>query len=265
MVIRTLNGKPDHQDGVLLHPLHDVPATEVINPDSDHPILLVCEHAGRHVPNSLELLGLSLDAYDLHISHDIGAENVSRRLAADLGSALVLQRYSRLVIDCNRPLGTETSIPEISDEIAVPGNIGLSAPDRRLREDLIFAPFAASCLHHIAQPHIAAAFSIHSFTPVLARQRRPWGIGFLYRSKVSRGQELADLCARLWPDLVVGYNDPYGIDGDADWFVPACAEPRNIPHCLLEIRNDLISSEAGCANWAARLHQLFTAFMEDTK
>jgi len=242
----------------------DPSATEVINQGSDQPILLVCEHAGRHVPQSLGLLGLPVSAFDLHISHDIGAENTSRRLAEHLGSTLVLQRYSRLVIDCNRPAGVPSSIPEISDEIPVPGNIGLSKTDRHQRQDQIFAPFSASCLHHIAQPHIRAAFSIHSFTPVLARQCRPWDIGFLYRSPTSRGQELADLCARNWPDLVVGYNDPYGIEDDNDWFVPVCAEPRQIPHCLIEIRNDLISTDAGCAKWAARLHQLFTEFMEDT-
>lgn len=259
--MRNLDDKENTLGGALLRSKIDPPATDLINPDADHPILLVCEHAGRHVPQSLNHLGLPSAAFDLHISYDIGAENLSRRLADKLGSTLILQRYSRLVIDCNRPVRVPSSIPEISDEIRVPGNSGLGEAERCQREDEIFAPFAASCMHHIAQPHIGAAFSIHSFTPVLAGQTRPWDIGFLYRSQASRGKELADLCAQTWPDLIVGYNDPYGIADDSDWFIPSCAEPRQIPHCLIEIRNDLISSDDDCAKWADRLHQLFTEFM----
>lgn len=246
----------------MLQPGIDPPATEVVNLNSDAPILLICEHAGREVPQSLDLLGLPQSAFNLHISYDIGVDNVSRLLAQKLGSTLILQRYSRLVIDCNRPSGVPSSIPEISDKIPVPGNIGLSDADKQQRKDEIFSPFATNCLSHIASPHTAAAFSIHSFTPVLAGQARPWDIGFLYRSPESRGKELADLCSRMWPDLIVGHNDPYGITDDGDWFVPICAEPRQIPHCLIEIRNDLISTESGCAKWATRLHQLFTEFME---
>lgn len=260
--MRKLEDKPDAPSTALLQPEIDLPATEVINPNSDKPILLICEHAGRHVPQSLDLLGLPRAAYELHISHDIGAENVSRQLAQKLNSTLVLQPYSRLVIDCNRPHGVASSIPEVSDEIHVPGNIELNEVARHQREDEIFSPFVASCLDKIAQPHIKAAFSIHSFTPVLAGLARPWDIGFLYRSDESRGKELADLCARLWPDLMVGYNEPYAITDDGDWFVPICAEPSEMPHCLIEIRNDLISTDADCTKWAARLHHLFTEFME---
>jgi predicted N-formylglutamate amidohydrolase len=253
----------DAKVGPLLQSGFDLPPAEVINPNSTHQILLACEHAGLEVPQSLDRLGLPSDAYGLHVSHDIGAENVARQLAEKLGSTLVMQRYSRLVIDCNRPPGSASSIPEISDDVFVPGNAGISDLEKRQRRDEIFAPFSSKCRHHIAQPHISAAFSIHSFTPVMANKPRPWDIGFLYRTPESKGLDLANLCASTWPDLLVGYNEPYGIADDGDWFIPVCAEPRQIPHCLVEIRNDLISSDSDCAKWADRLQYLFTKILDN--
>src|SRR4051812_4715829 len=78
---------------------------------ADGPFLCICDHAGREVPTRLGRLGLPETAFDLHIAWDIGAAGVTRRLAAALGAASVLQRYSRLVIDCNRDPARPDAIP----------------------------------------------------------------------------------------------------------------------------------------------------------
>src|SRR5881394_1959828 len=78
------------------------------------PFLLVCDHAGRRLPQSLGSLGLSVDALESHIAWDIGAAEVARGLAVALDGCLVEQTYSRLAIDCNRPLGAADSIATAS-------------------------------------------------------------------------------------------------------------------------------------------------------
>ena len=78
---------------------------------ADAPFLFTCDHAGRAVPDQLGRLGLPETAFDLHIAWDIGAAGVTRRLAAAVGAACILQRYSRLVIDCNRDPTTPDAIP----------------------------------------------------------------------------------------------------------------------------------------------------------
>ncbi len=236
-----------------------------LNQESSSPLLLVCEHAGKKIPRSLNDLGLSEEQRELHIAFDIGAEQVSRSLAKRLSCRLILQNYSRLVIDCNRKPGISGSIPETSDSILIPGNQNLSADEIKRREEVFFQPFADLCIREIARPEIRLAYSIHSFTPRLHNGKpRPWHISFLYRDPCSRGDELASLCKQLFPELTVGRNEPYFIDEKTDWFVPVCAEPRNIPHSLIEIRNDQLRTPEQIEQWVERLYKLFTTFMETT-
>lgn len=237
----------------LLDPARDPGAVDVTAPAVRPQLLLVCEHAGRLIPARLEGLGLTEAERARHIAWDIGAESVARGLARRLGARLVVQRYSRLVIDCNRPpLGIQ-SIPEVSDGTRVPGNRGLGEADKAARVSEIFEPYAAALAEEAAAPGLAAMVSIHSFTPVMNGMERPWDIGFCYRSAESRGAGLAAAFRAAHPDLNVADNEPYQIDDETDWFVPRCAEPSGLPHCLIEIRNDRIATEAGAALWADRL------------
>jgi predicted N-formylglutamate amidohydrolase len=246
----------------LLDPRRDPAPVEVVPATRRHDLLLVCEHAGRAIPARLDGLGLSERELSLHIAYDIGAEAVARRLAARLGCALVVQAFSRLVIDCNRPPLGRQSIPETSDGVAVPGNRGLSEADKRARADEIFAPFARACEAAVAAPGLRAAFSIHSFTPAMGGVPRPWHIGFLHRHPASRGGELAEAFRAQEPELSVADNAPYRIEDETDWFIPRCAEPRGLPHSLIEIRNDAIREAPGQDLWAARLARLLEAFPE---
>ena len=87
----------------LLSPA-DPPAYTVINEEAEVPVLFLCEHAGKAVPSALGDLGISAEDLNDHIGWDIGAEGVTRHLAATFGATAVVATYSRLVIDANRPL-----------------------------------------------------------------------------------------------------------------------------------------------------------------
>ncbi len=67
------------------------------------PFVLICDHAGRRLPNVLGDLGVSEAELERHIAWDIGAAGLAREMARRLDAFLVTQTYSRLVIDCNRP------------------------------------------------------------------------------------------------------------------------------------------------------------------
>ncbi len=247
----------------LLQAKNDPFPVTVVNENARSPLLLVCEHAGQRIPQSLGTMGLNAEQRAMHIAYDIGAEKVARALAARFDCRLVLQRYSRLTIDCNRQPGLPNSIPEISDAIIIPANQNLTPAQKKQREVEIFRPFADRCQAEMARPEITLAFSIHSFTRQMADGvSRPWDISFLYRSKHSQGDRIADLCQSQNPDLTVGRNQPYFIDEKTDWFVPVCAEPRQIPHALIEIRNDHIRTDAACNDWADRLFRLFSTLLE---
>src|SRR5687768_3808709 len=96
------------------------------------PLVLICDHAGRAVPDGLDL-GVPAAEMDRHIAWDVGAGGLCLALADLLDACAVLQPYSRLVVDCNRAPDRPDAVPEASDGTAVPGNQGLSAEARAER------------------------------------------------------------------------------------------------------------------------------------
>ncbi len=245
----------------LLSP-NDPEPVELINADSAHPVLLVCEHAGQVVPEWLDDLGLPAGALDDHNGWDIGARAVTLRIAENLGAPAVLQRYSRLLIDCNRPPEAPDSIPEISHGTPVPANRNLTGAQRQARVAEVFQPFHLATTALLDHPGRRAAFAIHSFTPVLAGVARPWDIGFLFRHDTETSHRLSGAVARIRPELNIGMNQPYQIEDASDWFVPRHGEAMGVAHSLVEIRNDYLRDAAGQTAWADLLSSAIITFLE---
>src|SRR5216684_5196951 len=82
----------------------DVPPLFEQNATSRSTFLFTCDHYGRLIPKKLGDLGLPADELTRHIAWDIGIAGVAEALSNQLDAQLIAQRYSRLVIDCNRPL-----------------------------------------------------------------------------------------------------------------------------------------------------------------
>lgn len=229
----------------------DDPApVDLVNPTSDAGLVLLCEHAGRAIPRSLGDLGVSEEVILSHRGWDIGAEVLARRLAEILQVPLVVQNYSRLVIDCNRPPDTRLAIPTVSDNAQVPANLALTPAERAARIDEIFRPMDAALTELFARHPRRAAFSIHSFTLQLNGAIRPWHAGFLSRTDIATAKTLRNHVQQVRPDLTLAINEPYQIETDSDWFIPAHAEQRGLAHSLIEIRNDQIRDAQGVALWA---------------
>ena len=237
----------------LLGP-NDPPPVEVLRPDGAGPVVLTCEHAARAIPERLGDLGLPPGEIDRHIGWDIGALGVATRLSAMLDAPLAIQPYSRLVVDCNRPLGGINHMPEISDGTGIPANRGLSDADRAARHDAIHQPFhaAVTTLLDARAGNDVTLIAVHSFTPALRTSdaARPWDVGALCRTGAPFvGEFLAGL-AEADPALCLALNAPYEIEDDGDYTIPIHAEARGLPHALLEIRQDRIADAAGQARFA---------------
>ena len=240
----------------------DPPPIDIVNRDAHVPLFLLCEHAGQAIPKKLNSLGLSQDDINQHIGWDIGAESLARYVATALGSPLIIQRYSRLVIDCNRPPGSEGSIPAISDSVPIPGNVGLGQKDHNRRRQSIFDPMNDAITRMFQDHARRAVFSIHSFTPEFQGVLRPWDAGFLTRNDTNTARLLMDSIAAHDPSLTLGLNNPYQIDDASDWFIPRHAEARDMRHCLIEVRNDHLRDEAGIAHWGTLLAGAIAGVME---
>src|ERR1700751_3679289 len=163
----------DNSDGItLILDTQDVPPVHEDNALGTSPFLLTSDHYGRAIPRSLGDLGLPPSELTRHIAWDLGIAGVADALSKHLGAHLIAQRYSRLVIDCNRPPGVPSSIPRISEATAIPGNEGLSPEQKDAGRPDIFDPYhrrivaAIDARMHAWRPTVLVA--LHSFTPVYA-------------------------------------------------------------------------------------------------
>jgi predicted N-formylglutamate amidohydrolase len=237
----------------------DVPPFDVAQREGRSPFFIVCDHAGRRLPRALGSLGLSAEDLSRHIAWDIGAVGVARALAKTLDAHVVWQQYSRLVIDCNRPLEAHDSIAARSERTAIPGNQRLEPEDAVARAKEIFHPYhdeirdALERRRRAERPTILVA--MHSFTPSYLDVPRPWHIGVLFNRDTRLAEPLLGLLGNEG-DLVVGRNQPYAVSDVSDYSIIHHGERRGLLHVELEIRQDLIADEAGQAAWAARLARL---------
>jgi predicted N-formylglutamate amidohydrolase len=234
----------------------DPPAYTVVNPHGRARVVLLCEHASNHIPARFANLGLPPEQLQRHIAYDIGGAAVARGIAERLDAVLVLAGYSRLLIDCNRPLSSPTSIPVRSEDVDIPGNVGLTPAQREERDRLFFAPFREKAAEILdtrlrgGQPTVL--IGMHSFTPVFHGEARRWHAGVLWR----QSEALAKLLLaglRADPSLIVGDNEPYRVTLEGDYTVPWVGEARGIATALFEVRQDLIAHAAGQHEWAERL------------
>jgi predicted N-formylglutamate amidohydrolase len=251
----------DSDVGVTTLPLlgpDEPPAVEMVNADGSSSAVLVCDHASNRVPERLGNLDLDPVQLTDHIGWDPGAADVAHALSARLDAPLVLSGYSRLVIDCNRPLRSAESIVKESSGVPVPRNRGLSPAERESRINALFRPYhdAIDELLDRRSQRPSLLLSIHSFTPVLNGRPRPWQIGISYGHKRELAALLLGVLGRS-ENFLVGDNKPYPIDDDIDYTIPAHGEGRGLPSAMIEIRQDGIRTAEGAAFWADRLVQAY--------
>ena len=183
-------------------------AETLLDPDEPGPVtfdneagrsvfFLTCDHAGRAIPRRLDGLGLPEDETRRHIAWDIGIGALGRQLSRLLDAAVVLQTYSRLVIDCNRDPKVPSSIPEISEVTEIPGNRGLIDTARAARINAIFRPYhdaiGAALDRRAAAGRASVLVALHSFTPVFKGVARPWHAAVLYNRDARLARALFEL------------------------------------------------------------------------
>ncbi|MBB3950901.1 N-formylglutamate amidohydrolase [Aureimonas jatrophae] len=233
-----------------------------LRPDAAGSIVLLGDHAGRAVPQSLGTLGLPDAELNRHIGWDIGIHGVSTRLSEALGAPYVFQRYSRLVIDCNRRPGHPQSIAPISDTTEVPGNLVVSDEARAAREREVFHPYQDAVAELLAARRArtlpTVVFAMHSCTDALRADgvHRPWEIGILADRDWRVGDALIEIL-REETAFTVGRNEPYVASALSDYTITTHAEGAGLPYAEIEIRQDLIATDGGQAEWAALCARLF--------
>ncbi len=232
------------------------------------PALVVCDHASRAFSQVLDRLGLPELPSWQHIAWDIGAGELARGLAHALDAPAVLAGYSRLVVDCNRAPDDEEAFRKESDGWTVPGNQHLTEDDRRVRLASFFDPYH-ECIEAMlggfrGRGVVPLLVAVHSFSPTLAGNIRPWHAGVLWDRDEANAQRLLE-GLRGQKGLVIGDNEPYSGKHPANYTIDHHANAHGLPHVCIEVRQDLLSSPAGIERWVRLLARIVGEILADPR
>jgi len=236
---------------------------ELLNGDATAGLVVLCEHASNHIPEAYQQLGLTDDDLASHIAWDIGAADVTRRMCDMMKVSGVLASASRLLIDPNRGADHPTLVPLVSDKTSVPANRDLTPAAIALRKATVYDPFhrAADQVieRHLAEGTTPLIVGMHSFTPEMNGEVRPWQIGFLWDKDPRLAQAMIGLIERE-TDLTVGQNQPYS-GHDLYYSMQRHGAARGLPQTTIEIRQDLLADPSMVQQWAALLADLLDECM----
>ena len=246
----------------------DPPPVRIANPGGTASVLVVCDHAANTVPRALGTLGLDPTRLSEHIGWDIGAAAVAERLAQHLDAPAISTGFSRLVVDCNRALNDPSLIPETSDNVPVPGNRSLGTAEREARIAALHRPYhqaIADCLDGFGRRgSVPAIISIHSFTPQMNGEDRPWHVGVLWDKDPRMALPLIANLART-DKITVGDNQPYSARSPQGYTMAQHALAHGLPHILIEIRQNEIADDSGAERYAELIERALRPILADSQ
>ena len=244
----------------------DPPPFMTYNDAGKAPALLVADHASPFFPASQHQLDLADWVLEQHVAWDIGSDMLTRFLADKLDAQTVLAGFSRLIVDPNRKLEDASAFIEVSDGIAIPGNIGLDEMHKALRVQSFFKPYHQAISDKLnafeKRGIVPAMISVHTCTPVFDRIVRPWHIGILWDKDQRISQPLMDHFNQM-DEICIGDNEPYSGRHPNDFTIDHHAEAAGLPHVGIEVRQDLVSDADGARMWAGILANALEDILAD--
>ena len=179
---------------------------------SDSQFLVTCEHGGREVPAEFADAFAGKEAHgwlESHRGYDPGSLAAARQIASALAARLVASTTTRLLVDLNRSLASDTVFSKFTR--------GLPAVRQQTIIDEYYTPYRASVSAAIesivTHKRAAVHFSVHTFTPRITGKWRPYELGLLY----DPAAELESAFCSEWkrriaiagPQLRTRLNEPY--------------------------------------------------------
>ncbi len=250
----------------LIGPDDPLPVS-IINESGTARLLLTGDHVSNAFPRVMNNLGLEDWVLERHVACDIGTRNLLNHLSQRLDAPAVLAGYSRLLVDLNRSLEDPSVMPEVSDFIPIPGNQNLNREQKALRVHSFYTPYREAIddmLYRLrTRDQVPALIAIHSFTPVMSGQRRPWHIGILWDKDPRIPVPLIKRLRSHPENLIIGDNQPYSGKHPADYTIDHHGEAAGLPHVSVEFRQDLIDTDAGAERWASILAEALSDILAD--
>lgn len=228
--------------------------------NNSFPYIFICDHATNMIPKYLKNLGLKNKQLASHIAWDIGAKELTIKLAKDLNSLCCFSNFSRLLIDPNRSKRSFESIVSSQDGHRIPGNQKIKISDFKNRLKYYYSYhknlklFITKC-REINKKFILV--SVHSFNQKYLNEFRSLEVGILYNSNnVNLALKMFDFFEKN--NIPYGNNYPYS--GFFYNFTLDLHCNNKIQNICVELRNDLIMNKKGIDKWSEILKMAFNNY-----
>ncbi len=183
----------------------------VIHPHASSGVVLTCEHRANRLPRSIRPTAVERHVLRSHWGFDIGAWALTRVVSRALGAPAIGGTWSRLLVDLNRAVDDPTFAREVAGGVRLSWNSPLAKRALATRATVVHAGYHAALDRLIAARVALGArpvlVAIHTFTPELDGERRPFDAGVLF----DEDEALAVRCASALREsgLDVRHNEPY--------------------------------------------------------
>ena len=216
-------------------------AVEEIEGDLDVRLVFTCEHASAELPPPWSWPEADRWLVDTHWACDIGAAVFTRRVAGLMNAPAVLSRFSRLLVDPNRPLDSDTLFRQNADGRRVHLNETLLETEKHERVERFYQPYHAAVSAMIEKSRGDTVFSIHTFTDNYEGDLRVLEIGVLFDDDEEPAYRLIRHLAEAGFHVLP--NEPWSGKGGLAY--SPVRHAKEFGRCALEIeaRQDLIVQE----------------------
>lgn len=231
-------------------------AAEEIDGDVNGRLVFTCEHASNALPEPWRWPEGDRWLVDTHWASDIGAAAFTRRVASLMNASAVLSKFSRLLIDPNRPLDSDTLFRQNADGRQVQLNETLLETERQERIDRFYQPYHAAVSAMVERTRGDTVFGIHTFTDDYEGDKRVLEVGVLFDDDEEPAYRLIRHLERAGFHVLA--NEPWSGKGGLAY--SPVRHATEFGRCALEIeaRQDLIVQDAFAQRLAEALAAHFT-------
>jgi len=213
------------------------------NPNNQ--IVITAEHASNALPEGYTWSESDRQFFvDEHWGYDKGSLDVALHVAKELKCVLVYSLYSRLLLDVNRDLPSETLFRTMGDGRIVDLNRNIDEEEEDNRIQKYYLSYYRALREVAIKVSPDYVFSVHSFTPLYEGNPRTLEIGILVNYSDELGQKVHDELKKRHHNVAI--NEPYdGKEGLAALGSMLYAKvPITRQGIQFEFRNDLITDPA---------------------
>jgi predicted N-formylglutamate amidohydrolase len=209
-------------------------------------IMLTCEHATNELPPEYQWSKNDENNFlRTHWAYDIGAIELAKAVAEELKIMLVHTNYSRLIIDTNRPIASDTLFRLQGDGKTVELNKELSPDEERTRIEKHYFSYYWMLRKADKAVDPEYIFSIHSFNRVYEGEQRDVEVGAL----TSLTDEPAPKFVEHFnaAGIKAAENQPYSGKDGLNYTLDALIiskQPISRKGVLLEFGNDILTDPA---------------------